>query len=57
MTITEKEKTFANKQAKYENKWEIVNLLKQAVRNGENSLIIEKHIENIQKLKSKNRLY
>ena len=42
-----------NQPAKYENKWEIANLLKQAVRNGENSLIIEKHIENILKLKSK----
>lgn len=41
--------------AKYYNKWGIANLLKQAVRNGENSLIFEKHIENIEKLKSKNK--
>ena len=46
-----------NQPAKYEDKWEIANLLKQAVKNGENSLIREKHIENIQKLKSKFRLY
>lgn len=46
-----------NQPAKYENKWEIANLLKQAVKNGENSMIREKHIENIQKLKMKNRLY
>jgi hypothetical protein len=37
--------------AKYDNKLDIVNLLKQAVRNGENSFICKKHIENIQKLK------
>ena len=46
-----------NQPAKYENKWEIANFLKQAVKNGENSLIIEKHIENIQKLKSRSRHY
>jgi hypothetical protein len=44
-----------NQPAKYENKWEIVSLLKQAVKNGENSIIREKHIENIQKLKARNR--
>jgi len=44
-----------NQPAKYENKWEIASLLKQAVRNGENSIIREKHIENIQKLKRRNR--
>ena len=46
-----------NQPAKYENKWEIANLLKQAVKNGENSIIREKHIENIEKLKSRNRIY
>ncbi|MQP23808.1 NERD domain-containing protein [Flavobacterium sp. LMO8] len=46
-----------NQPAKYENKWEIANLLKQAVNNGENSLIREKHIENIEKLKARNRYY
>lgn len=46
-----------NQPAKYENKWEIANLLKQAVKNGENSIIREKHIENIQKLKTRNRFY
>ena len=44
-----------NQPAKYENQWEIANLLKQAVKNGENSIIRKKHIENIQKLKTKNR--
>ncbi|MBU0940368.1 MAG: NERD domain-containing protein [Bacteroidetes bacterium] len=44
-----------NQPAKYENKWEIASLLKQAVKNGENSMIREKHIENIQKLKTRNR--
>lgn len=44
-----------NQPAKYENKWEIASLLKQAVKNGENSIIREKHIENIQKLKTRNR--
>ena len=46
-----------NQPAKYENKWEIASLLKQAVKNGENSIIREKHIENIQKLKTRNRFY
>jgi len=46
-----------NQQVKYENKWEIVSLLKQAVKNGENSIILEKHIENIQNLKTRNRFY
>jgi hypothetical protein len=46
-----------NQPAKYENQWEIASLLKQAVKNGENSIIREKHIENIQKLKTKNRFY
>lgn len=41
--------------AKYDNKWEIVHLLKQAVKNGENSIIREKHVQNIQKLKTRNR--
>ncbi len=44
-----------NQPAKYENKWEIASLLKQAVKNGENSIIREKHVENIQKLKTRNR--
>ncbi|WP_395044221.1 nuclease-related domain-containing protein [Flavobacterium sp.] len=44
-----------NQPAKYEDKWEIASLLKQAVKNGENSIIREKHIENIQKLKTRNR--
>ena len=46
----------SNQLAKYDNKWEIANLLKQAVNNGESSIIIEKHTDNIQKLKSRNRL-
>ena len=46
-----------NQPAKYENKWEIVNLLKQAVKNGENLIIREKHIKNIEKLKARNRIY
>lgn len=46
-----------NQPAKYNNKWDIANLLKQAVRNGENTLLIEKHIENIQNLKTRNRFY
>jgi len=46
-----------NQPAKYENQWEIASLLKQAVKNGENSIIREKHIENIQKLKTRNRFY
>ncbi len=46
-----------NQPTKYDNKWDIANLLKQAVRNGENSIICEKHIENIQKLKTINRFY
>ena len=46
-----------NQPAKYENKWEIASLLKQAVKNGENSIIREKHIENIQRLKTRNRFY
>lgn len=36
----------------YSNKWDIVNLLKQAVSNGENSNICKKHIQNIQKIKA-----
>ena len=46
-----------NQAANYGDKWDIVNILKQAVRNGENSIIREKHIENIQKLKTRNRFY
>lgn len=46
-----------NQRVKYENKWEIVSLLKQALKNGENSIILEKHIENIQNLKTRNRFY
>ena len=46
----------SNQLAKYDNKWEIANLLKQAVNNGESSIIIEKHTDNIQKLKARNRL-
>ena len=46
-----------NQPAKYGNKWEIVNLLKQAVKNGENLIIREKHIKNIEKLKARNRIY
>lgn len=46
-----------NQPAKYENKWEIANLLKQAVKNGENPIIREKHIVNIEKLKTRNRFY
>jgi hypothetical protein len=40
-----------NQPANYGDKWDIVNLLKQAVRNGENSIITEKHKENINKNK------
>jgi len=44
-----------NQPANYGDKWGIVNLLKQAVRNGENSIIREKHKENIQKQMTRNR--
>lgn len=46
-----------NQPAKYENKWEIANMLKQAAKNGENLNIREKHLENIEKLKTRNRFY
>jgi sugar-specific transcriptional regulator TrmB len=46
-----------NQPAKYDNKWDIANLLKQAIRNGENSIILEKHSENIQILKTRNRFH
>ncbi|GEC79995.1 nuclease-related domain-containing protein [Flavobacterium aquatile] len=46
-----------NQPANYGDKWEIVNLLKQAVRNGENSIIVEKHIENIEKLKNRYKFF
>lgn len=39
----------------YSNKWDIVNLLKQAVSNGEYSNICKKHIQNIQKIKASSR--
>lgn len=42
-----------NQPVKYDNKWEIANLLKQAVKNGEDSLILEKHTLNIQKIKNR----
>jgi hypothetical protein len=45
----------SNQPAIYQNKWEIANLLKQAVNNGENSMILEKHIENIQNIKIRYR--
>jgi hypothetical protein len=45
----------SNQPAKYQNKWEIANLLKQAVNNGENTMILEKHIENIQNIKIRYR--
>jgi hypothetical protein len=46
-----------NQQVQYESKWEIANFLKQAAKNGENSIIREKHLENIQKLKTRTRFY
>lgn len=46
-----------NQPANYGNKWDIVNLLKQAVKNGENSIIRKKHSENIQKLTTRNRFH
>lgn len=46
-----------NQLANYGDKWEIVNLLKQAVKNGENSIISKKHIENIEKLKNRYRFF
>jgi hypothetical protein len=46
-----------NQPAKYDNKWDIANLLKQAVRNGENPMILKKHTENIQKIKTRDRFY
>jgi hypothetical protein len=39
----------------YNNQWEIANLLKQAFKNGENPKIREKHIQNIQKLKTRKK--
>lgn len=47
----------SNQPVKYENKWEIANLLKQAAKNGDNSIIREKHIENIEKLKMREKFY
>ena len=60
MSKVEKIKLFneileSNQPAIYQNKWEIANLLKQAVNNGENSMILEKHIENIQNIKIRYR--
>lgn len=43
-----------NQPANYGDKWDIFNLLKLAVRNGENSIILEKHVENVQKQKTRN---
>lgn len=43
----------SNQPVKYYNKWEIANLLKQAAKNGENSIIRNKHKENIKILKTK----
>ena len=44
-----------NQPAKYNNKWDIANLLKQAVMNGEDEEIREKHSENIQMMTRKNK--
>lgn len=44
-----------NQPAKYKDKREIANLLKQAVMNGENSIIREKHIASIQKITTRIR--
>lgn len=43
-----------NQPANYGDKWDIFNLLKLAVRNGENSIILEKHVDNVQKQKTRN---
>jgi len=43
-----------NQPANYGDKWDIFNLLKLAVRNGENSIIPEKHVDNVQKQKTRN---
>ena len=44
-----------NQHAKYHDKFAIADFLKQAVKNGESSLIREKHIQNIQMLKLRNK--
>ena len=44
-----------NQHAKYHDKIAIADFLKQAVKNGESSLIREKHIQNIQMLKLRNK--
>jgi hypothetical protein len=44
-----------NPQAKYANKREVVNLLKTAVRNGEDSLICEEHVRNIEDMRRRER--
>ncbi len=43
--------------ANYSNKREIVNLLEQAVKNGENKEIIERHSKNIKDMLGKERVY
>jgi hypothetical protein len=47
----------SNQPVNFKNKWEIVSLLKQAVNNGENSIIRTKHIEDIKNLKTRKRFY
>lgn len=46
-----------NDPAKYEDKSEIVRILKQAVKNGENSSNQKKHIEDIDEMLGKDRIY
>ncbi|WP_313579560.1 nuclease-related domain-containing protein [Chishuiella sp.] len=43
------------KLVRYGNQWDIANFLKQAVENGESSIIREKHLNNIQRLKFINK--
>ena len=44
-----------NPQAKYVDKWEVVNLLKASVENGKDSHICEEHVRNIDDMRRKER--
>lgn len=46
-----------NKLVQYPNKYEIVDILKQAVKNGEDEEIVNKHIDDIEDLIGKHRVY
>lgn len=46
-----------NEPVQYNNKRDIVNVLKNAVRNGENSTVEVKHVENIKNMLGKHRIF